>query len=46
MTWGNGLFLLGCVIEAAALFQGVDSRAVALGMIGYGVALLVTGYLY
>lgn len=45
MTPGNLIFLVGAALETVALLVGVDSRAVAWSMIGYGVVLLVTGYL-
>lgn len=45
MTRGNALFLLGAVFEIAGLQHGVDSWAVAVSLLVYGVVLLWTGYL-
>lgn len=42
---GNALFLVGAVLETAALCLGVDSWAVAVSLFVYGAVLLVTGYL-
>jgi hypothetical protein len=45
MTPGNIMFIVGAILETWALTIGVDSRAVGVSMIGYGVMLLVCGYL-
>jgi hypothetical protein len=45
VTPGNIIFIVGAILESWALTIGVDSRAVGVSMIGYGVMLLVCGYL-
>jgi len=42
---GNLIFLVGATLEVIALQLGVDSWAVALSLIAYGVVLVGTGYL-
>jgi hypothetical protein len=45
MSPGNVLFLVGAALEVVGVGYGVNTWAVAASMIGYGIALLIYGYL-
>lgn len=44
-TSGNLCFVIGCALEGLGLRLGVHSQVVGLGMVFYGVLMIVYAYL-
>jgi hypothetical protein len=44
-TLGDALFVVGIAFEIAAIWRGVHSQVVGLGLASYGLSLWACGYL-